>query len=47
MKGQLEYNQRLSAIHLLRSGLPARAVSQQLGQSLAWVYKWRRRYFEH
>jgi transposase InsO family protein len=41
------FSERSSAIHLLRSGRSALEVAQQLGKSLAWVYKWRRRFFEH
>lgn len=47
MDGDAAYSERVSAIHLLRSGQSAMAVAEQLGKSLAWVYKWRKRYFEH
>lgn len=35
---------RISAIHLLRSGLTVRAVAAQLGYSEPWVRKWQHRY---
>lgn len=41
------YSGRVSAIHLLRSGLSATVVAAQVGRSLSWVYKWRKRYFEN
>lgn len=47
MDADTTYSQRVSAIRLLRSGQPVSAVAEQLGTSLAWVYKWRQRYFEH
>lgn len=37
---------RRTAIHLLRSGKTAAEVAQEVKRSLAWVYKWRERYFE-
>ena len=42
---QTEHAQRQTAIHLLRSGKAPASVAQELGRSLAWVYKWRRRFF--
>lgn len=42
---QSEYALRQTAIHLLRSGKAPASVAQELGRSLAWVYKWRRRFF--
>lgn len=38
--------ERQTAMHLLRSGRPPEAVAQQLGRSLAWVYKVRQRFAE-
>lgn len=38
--------ERQTAIHLLRSGRTPEAVAQQLGRSLAWVYKVRQRFAE-
>ena len=35
---------RLSAIHLLRSGKKPQEVADELGRSLAWVYKWQARF---
>lgn len=37
---------RRTAIHLLRSGKTSAEVAQEVKRSLAWVYKWRKRYFE-
>jgi transposase InsO family protein len=37
---------RRTAIHLLRSGKTPTEVAQEISRSLAWVYKWRKRYFE-
>lgn len=34
---------RITAVHLLRSGQTPQAVAQELGRSLAWTYKWRAR----
>jgi hypothetical protein len=42
---QTEYAQRQTAIHLLRSGKAPASVAQELNRSLAWVYKWRKRFF--
>ena len=40
-----EYALRKTAIHLLRSGKSPLEVCQELDRSLAWVYKWRKRFF--
>jgi len=37
---------RHAAIHLLRSGKTPVEVATEVKRSLAWVYKWRKRYFE-
>ena len=37
---------RRTAIHLLRSGKAPAEVAQEVRRSLAWVYKWRKRYFD-
>jgi hypothetical protein len=37
---------RHAAIHLLRSGKTPAEVAQEVERSLAWVYKWRKRYFD-
>lgn len=47
MDADSAYSGRVSAIHLLRSGLSALVVAAQVGRSLSWVYKWRKRYFEN
>jgi len=36
---------RRTAIHLLRSGKTPAEVAQEVERSLAWVYKWRKRYY--
>ena len=38
------YEERKSAIHLQRSGVPVVEVAQELGRSTSWVYKWWDRY---
>jgi transposase len=38
------YDERCRAIHLLRSGSTPQQAAAGLGRSLAWVYKWQRRY---
>lgn len=38
------YAERKTAIHLLRSGRQPKEVATELGRSLAWVYKWRKRF---
>lgn len=40
-----EYARRRTAIHLLRSGKTPAEVAQEVKRSLAWVYKWRKRFF--
>jgi transposase InsO family protein len=42
-----EYTVRETAIHLLRSGKSPAEVAQELNRSVAWVYKWRQRFFAH
>jgi transposase len=42
---ETEYALRKTAIHLLRSGKFPVEVAQELGRSLAWVYKWQSRFF--
>ena len=37
---------RRTAIHLLRSGKNVGEVAQEVGRSVAWVYKWRKRFLE-
>lgn len=37
---------RRTAIHLLRSGKTVGEVAQEVGRSEAWVYKWRKRFYE-
>ena len=37
------YEQRKTAIHLLRSGMSKLEVAQELDRSVAWVYKWQQR----
>ncbi len=39
-----QYQECKATIHLLRSGIPAGEVAEQLGRSIAWVYKWRKRF---
>lgn len=38
------YQQRKTAIHMIRSGVRVAEVAQQLGRSVPWVYKWRARF---
>ena len=38
------YQQRKTAIHMIRRGVPASEIAQQLGRSVSWVYKWRDRF---
>ena len=40
------FEERKTAIHLLRSGSAPADVASQLDRSLAWVYKWRTRFNE-
>jgi transposase InsO family protein len=44
---QSSANERRMAIHLLRSGRSPLEVAQEMQRSLAWVYKCRKRFFEH
>jgi len=41
------YEERRTAIHLLRSGRKPDEVAEELDRSQAWVYKWRDRYYEN
>jgi transposase InsO family protein len=41
-----ELTVRQTAIHLLRSGNAVGEVAQEVGRSVAWVYKWRKRFLE-
>lgn len=43
---ETKYALRKTGIHLLRSGKSPAEVAQELGCSLAWVYKWRKRFLE-
>ena len=43
---QSDVNERRTAIHLLRIGRAPAEVAAELQRSLAWVYKWRKRFFE-
>ncbi len=36
--------ERQTAIHLLRSGKKPKEVAAEMGRSMAWVYKWRKRF---
>jgi hypothetical protein len=47
MNADVGYSERVSAIHLLRGGQPIVEVAHELGKSVNWVYKWRRRFFAH
>jgi transposase len=40
-----DFNERRTVIHLLRSGQTPAEVAQELERSLAWVYKWQKRFF--
>jgi hypothetical protein len=44
MHKTLAYAQRVAAIHLIQNGLSPTAVSQELGCSRSWAYKWWRRF---
>ena len=39
-----KYEQRKTAVHLLRSGNSASEVAQELNRSVSWVCKWHKRY---
>jgi len=41
------YAQRVAAVHLLQKGISPHQVSQELGCSRAWVYKWWRIFQQH
>jgi transposase len=43
---QSNFDERRTAIHMLRSGQTPVEVAQELHRSLAWVYKWQGRFFE-
>jgi len=38
------YEQRKTAIHLLRSGISMSEVGREVGRSVSWVHKWQARY---
>lgn len=38
------YEQRKTAVHLLRGGMSKSEVAQELDRSVCWVYKWQQRY---
>jgi len=40
-----DFNERRTAIHLLRGGQTPTAIAQDMGRSVAWVYKWQKRFF--
>jgi transposase InsO family protein len=44
---QSSASERRTAIHLLRSGRSPVEVAQEMQRSVAWVYKCRKRFFEH
>lgn len=46
MRKKADIHERRTAIHLLRGGRRPAEVAQEVGRSLAWVYKWRHRFFE-
>jgi transposase InsO family protein len=46
MINKASVSERQTMIHLLRSGQTPAEVATTLKRSLAWVYKWRKRYFE-
>lgn len=41
---QIDHTDRKAAIHLLRSGKTESETAAELGRSLAWVYKWQKRF---
>lgn len=47
MDASARFEQRKTAIHLLRSGHPAGEVAQSLNRSRAWLYKWKARFAEN
>jgi putative transposase len=44
MSDQQWQSEREVAIHLLRSGLSVKEVSEKVGHTQTWVYKWKQRY---
>ena len=44
MTEEERYQQRKTAIHMIRSGVRVAEVAQQLGRSAPWVYKWQGRF---
>ena len=38
------YEERKTAIHMLRKGCTPREVAHELGHTLSWVYKWQKRF---
>jgi transposase InsO family protein len=44
MTEEERYQERKTAIHMLRSGTAVSEVAQQLQRSIPWVYKWRKRF---
>ena len=46
MINKASVSERQTMIHLLRSGHSPTEVAASLNRSPAWVYKWRKRYFE-
>ncbi len=40
-----DFNERRTLIHLLRRGHTPAEVAQEMDRSLAWVYKWQKRFF--
>ena len=44
MDATARFEQRKAAIHLLRSGAAPAEVAHELKRSLAWVYKWKKRF---
>ncbi len=38
------YQERKTAIHLLRSGYSPKEVASELNRSVFWVYKWQKRF---
>lgn len=47
MNRKSNYEERRTAIHLLRGGRKPDEVAEELDRSQAWVYKWRERYSEN
>ena len=47
MDASARFEQRKTAIHLLRSGYAADEVAQSLKRSRAWLYKWKARFEEN